>query len=95
MQPDVLSELRDDVDGINRQIVALLATRHQLTSEIGRRKSELGLPICVPAREGEVLARVAADAADHALDWRLAQPVFEAILEVSKQSQQVDRLPGA
>lgn len=56
-RPD-LTELRARIDAIDRRLVELLSDRARIVVEVGRSKRESGVPIYVPHREQEVLARV-------------------------------------
>lgn len=56
-----LVRLRKRIDGLDVQIVRLLNQRTELAVAIGRIKREKGLPVLTPAREREVIARVAAN----------------------------------
>ena len=53
-----LKQLRERIDGIDREIVALLNRRTELASEIGRVKLREGGEIYVPKREEEVFQRI-------------------------------------
>jgi chorismate mutase/prephenate dehydratase len=55
-----LEDLRATIDDINLKIVKLLSARAQAAQRIGHLKRQNGAPIVQPAREREVLERVAA-----------------------------------
>jgi chorismate mutase / prephenate dehydratase len=55
-----LDDLRERIDQINLRLVELLSERAQVAQAIGRLKRAGGSPIVQPAREREVLRRVAA-----------------------------------
>ncbi|WP_094751567.1 bifunctional chorismate mutase/prephenate dehydrogenase [Psychromonas sp. CD1] len=50
-----LSKLRDKIDGIDKQLIDLLAERLNLVAEVGVVKTKYGLPIYVPEREASML----------------------------------------
>ena len=56
---DPLAPIREKIDQVDRQLVALLNERLGLAAEIGHRKRGLGGEIYVPAREDAVLRKVA------------------------------------
>src|SRR5471032_303351 len=58
MEP--LAPLREKIDGLDREIVALLNRRLALAIEIGKHKRDAGGEIYVPEREDAVLRKVAA-----------------------------------
>ena len=53
-----LSELRSEIDRIDREILALLNRRAKLAKKIGEIKKEKGLPFYVPGREAKILAKL-------------------------------------
>jgi chorismate mutase len=53
-----LEEYRNQIDGVDRQIVELLNKRAAIVHRIGSVKKEAGLAVTVPAREQQVLDRV-------------------------------------
>jgi chorismate mutase-like protein len=88
---DDIKVLRQRIDAIDQQLVALLNERAGCALEIGRRKELSGQPIYQPAREGEVLANVRAGnrgPLDHAAMTRL----FERIID---EARRLERLAAA
>ena len=53
-----LQEMRNRIDAIDRQIVALLNDRYNVVCEVGKWKRERGLPIYVPEREKALLEKL-------------------------------------
>ncbi|MER3554851.1 MAG: chorismate mutase [Meiothermus sp.] len=56
-----IEALRKQVDGINRQLLALLSERGKLVTEIGRIQTEIGMAHYDPKREDEMLAYLEAE----------------------------------
>ena len=52
-----LGGLRDEIDEIDSQLVALLAKRRAVTTKVGLLKSAVGMPIFAPEREARVNRR--------------------------------------
>ena len=52
-----LNLLREQIDVVDQQLVALLAERLKLVAGVGEVKSRHGLPIYAPDREAAMLAR--------------------------------------
>ena len=50
-----LSEIRKEIDGVNKELLSLLIKRLQLCSDVAEYKKERGLPIYVPEREKAIL----------------------------------------
>ena len=55
-----LSDWRERIDGIDRQLIDLLNERMQCAQEIGRIKKAAGKQIRDPARERDVIAKIKA-----------------------------------
>ncbi len=55
-----LEKLRNEIDGIDRDIISRINARVKLACEIGRIKADNGKEIYVPGREEEVFAKIAA-----------------------------------
>ena len=55
-----LSDWRERIDGIDRQLIDLLNERMHCAQEIGRIKKAAGKPIRDPARERDVIAKIKA-----------------------------------
>ncbi len=53
-----LADIRNRIDAIDQELVALLNRRAELAREVGRAKAHSGAPIFVPHREQEVFARL-------------------------------------
>src|SRR5688572_12797003 len=53
-----LSDLRQQLDELDEQIVELLARRTAVSREVGRRKGAGGGAVFAPAREAEILERL-------------------------------------
>ncbi len=51
-----LSDLRDQIDSVDKRILELLSERLSLVEKVGEVKSEHGLPIYAPDREAAMLA---------------------------------------
>ena len=73
-----IERLRARIDEIDREIIRLLDERMEVASRIGDVKATLGVPVLDRDREREVLERAGK-----------FKPVFEAILEVSRNVQRV------
>ena len=58
MKNKKLESLRDEIDGVDSQIVGLLNQRVQAAAKIGRIKEELGVDPYYPAREEQVFEKL-------------------------------------
>ncbi|UAA40128.1 bifunctional chorismate mutase/prephenate dehydrogenase [Paraneptunicella aestuarii] len=82
-----LDALRQQIDQLDSQLVELLAKRSQLTQQVGKYKSQVGLPIYVPSREAELLAKRRQQAEDKGVSADLIEDVLRRIIRESYQTQ--------
>lgn len=89
-----IPQLRQSIDELDRQILELLAARLQLVMQVGEVKRGLGLDVYDPARERDLLERVAR-AAPSPMTGAMAQRIFQCIIEESRSLEQrhVSELP--
>ena len=81
-----ISDWRKKIDEIDRLLVELLNERARCVVEIGRIKSQNGLPIHEPSREEEVL-RQALGANQGPLGNEAIRQVFESIVREGRSLQ--------
>jgi len=82
-----LNQLRQEIDIIDRQIVALFEQRMAVTKQVGEYKLAKGVPVLDRSREEQVLAGKAALLQDKALTQDVTD-LFEAIMAISRRQQQ-------
>ena len=80
-----LKELREEIDTVDEALTALFLRRMALSREIGRIKAERGLPLRVPEREKELLARRREQAGELA-DY--AEALYDTLLSLSRRYQE-------
>lgn len=80
-----LTELRNRLDTIDHEIVALFVKRMQTVTEVAAYKRQHNIPILDAAREREMLRRLS-DAAGGEMGPYTEQ-LFRAILEISRAYQ--------
>ena len=61
MSDDKLQPLREQIDAIDAQLLALLNQRARVAQEVGHVKAQTNAPVFRPEREAQVLSRVAAN----------------------------------
>ncbi|MCI8869924.1 MAG: chorismate mutase [Lawsonibacter sp.] len=88
---DDLTQMRREIDRIDRQIVALFEQRMAVTSQVGQYKSRRGLPVLDRGRERQLLAGKTALLDDPGLSADVTE-LFETILSISRRQQR--RLVG-
>jgi prephenate dehydrogenase len=82
-----LAEVRDLIDEVDREILALLDRRTQLARRAARAKAGLGAPVLDPAREASLLRDRRAWARDLGLDEQMVEEVFQTLLRISRRAQ--------
>lgn len=80
-----LTELRKEIDGVDRELTALLERRMDIAARIAAYKRDSALPVLDAAREGEKLASVAAMCRPETAG--LISVVFEAVMAASRTYQ--------
>lgn len=87
VNPDQLEQIRSQIDELDSQLVDLLAKRAKLTSEVGKYKSQTGLPIYVPKREAELIEKRRAEAEVKGVPPALVEDLLRRIMRESYQTQ--------
>ncbi len=82
-----LLKLRDQIDEIDQQLVELLAKRREITSKVGKLKSEIGKPIFDAEREAALIEKRRAQASVAGVNADLIEDVLRRIMRDSYQSQ--------
>jgi len=77
--------MREEINQIDGELIGLFTRRMQLSKQIGAYKQEHQLPVQDPARERELLGRVAEQAGEELSEY--AQSVYQTILAVSRSYQ--------
>lgn len=81
-----LSNWRNEIDEIDREMLRLLGRRAEIVAEIGRAKAGTGMPVIDKKREREILRRVENNC--HAvLSAESARCVFRCIIKESRRIQ--------
>lgn len=80
-----LKTYRDQLDGIDAQIIALFRERMETVVQIAEYKKEHELPVSAPGREREILERVRLLSGEELAPY--AEEVFETLMKVSREYQ--------
>jgi chorismate mutase len=81
-----LEELREQIDELDRRLVALLSERAQAAKLVGHLKAATSLPVYEPAREKVVYANVRAANKGPLPDIELTH-IYERIIDVMRALQ--------
>jgi len=76
-----LDEIRVRLDAVDRDLVAVLAARSRLITEVIRFKRAHGMPVVDRAREDRMLDAIEDTARADDLDPRIARQVLRAIID--------------
>ncbi|WP_434525548.1 bifunctional chorismate mutase/prephenate dehydrogenase [Photorhabdus asymbiotica] len=82
-----LSQLRDQIDEVDKALLGLLAKRLELVAEIGEVKSRNGLPIYAPDREMAMLAARRQEAEGFGVPPDLIEDILRRIMRESYTSE--------
>ncbi len=82
-----LSQLRAELDALDRELVGLFEKRIALARQVARYKRSHGLPVLDAVREEEVLSSRVAMLTDPTLAWDV-RTLFETLLALSRKEQQ-------
>lgn len=82
-----IPQLRQSIDSLDQQILELISKRLELVMKVGDVKRSLGLAVHDPAREHDMLERVAA-ATTPPLTPAVAQRIFRCIIAESRALEQ-------
>jgi chorismate mutase / prephenate dehydrogenase len=82
-----LQTFRDEIDQLDQALVELLAKRIALTAKVGEYKSKIGMPIYVPEREAELLAKRRSEASKKGISADLVEDLLRRIMRESYHSQ--------
>jgi chorismate mutase len=81
-----LNACREEIDGLDRRLVALLNERTAIVEKIGEAKKEAGMAIYEPKREDDVYANIAATNQGPLTNDAL-QRIFERIMDEMRKVQ--------
>jgi prephenate dehydrogenase len=82
-----LKQAREHIDGVDREIMRLLAQRAQLSERAAQAKAKLGAPVLDASREAEILGARRTWAHELKLDADAVSDVFRAVLTMSRRAQ--------
>ena len=80
-----LTQIREEINRVDDQLVKLFVERMELASQVAAYKKERNMPIYVPAREREILKKVAEQAGDEF--GRYTRLLYANIMDLSRSYQ--------
>jgi chorismate mutase len=85
--PRPLDELRQEIERVDRALIALMAQRHAIAREVGACKRAQGQSVLDPAREAAVVARAGALAREAGLPDDDVRALFRGLIALSRRAQ--------
>jgi len=82
-----LGLLRNEIDGIDSQLVDLLAQRLAVTTKVGQLKAKEGIPIYAPKREAQLLMKRREQAIEAGVSPELIEDILRRMMRDSYTSQ--------
>lgn len=86
-----LDELRDEIRGIDRELVELIARRTYVADTIAQVKDQQGLPTTDEKQEQAVMDRAGQNAERFDVDANLVKAIFRLLIELNKVEQRESR----
>jgi len=87
---EVLENLRDNIDDVDKAIVELLAERFEYTHKVGITKAQHNISSISPEREQQQMKRIASLASDNGVPPQIVQNIMRTIInEVVRQHDQI------
>ena len=87
MSQNRIEDLRSEIDGINDELLALIARRQDVSVAIGAIKAEAGLPLYSHEREAQLLEQFRKDAIEFDLDPDYVEELMNVVLRHSRAAQ--------
>jgi chorismate mutase len=82
-----INALREEIDGIDKKIISLIARRQEMAGKMAREKLDRGVPIHDETRTKQVLAAVFNYAVEEKINPIHVQRIFEILIEMSEERQ--------
>lgn len=82
-----LDAVRDEIRGIDEEIVDLIVKRQKLAAKIARIKQEEDLPIHDESQQKAVLGRAFTYAVERRVDPVAVRRIFELLIDMSEERQ--------
>lgn len=82
-----LAQLRSAIEGIDRELIGLIAARVRIARAVGTAKREAGLPTLDPAREALVVRRAGELAREAGLEDEDVRYIFWHLIGLSRRAQ--------
>lgn len=85
--PTVLPDLRDEIRGIDDELLALVQKRLQVARRVADAKRDAGLPVLDPAREAAVVRYAGEFAREHGLVEEDVRTLFWTLVGLTRRAE--------
>ena len=85
--PTVLPDLRDEIRGIDDELLALVQKRLQVARRVADAKRDAGLPVLDPAREAAVVRYAGEFAREHGLVEEDVRALFWTLVGLTRRAE--------
>ncbi|WP_251330040.1 chorismate mutase [Haloplanus pelagicus] len=86
-----LSELREEIEDIDRELVELIARRTYVAGTVAEVKAQQDLPTTDESQEARVMERAGENAETFGVDANLVKAIFRLLIELNKVEQRESR----
>ena len=86
-----LEELREEIEGIDQELVELIARRTYVAHTIAQVKAQQDLPTVDEGQEQRVMDRAGENAERFDVDSNLVKAIFRLLIELNKVEQRENR----
>jgi len=86
-----LSELREEIEEIDRELVELIARRTYVAGTVADVKADRDLPTTDESQEARVMERAGENAENFDVDANLVKAIFRLLIELNKVEQRESR----
>ena len=83
-----MKDTRDQIDGIDKEIISLLVKRQELSLKIGKRKAKKDIFVRDRRRETEILENLSNIAKEKGVSTTLIKKIY---IEILKESRRIQR----
>lgn len=88
MSPDSIESVREEIRGIDMEIIRLISERTKLAETIGRAKKEKGLGLKDAETEKKVISRFAAEGEKMGLDPEIMKKIASLLIEQALEAEE-------
>lgn len=85
---DTLANLREEIDALDQDIIALLGKRMQIVHRVAAVKQRENIPVVIPERIETVLAQSGEWAKAHNIDPDIARQIYRILIDYACRTEE-------